>query len=98
MQAQDYIFVRAFVPFIASILVKAWKESDVSSDIDLILGGMAALNDEIAWFKKEALKWGVALNSVVPHKANVDYCRYCSILSIVLITYPILISVPCATS
>ncbi|CAA3012118.1 probable bifunctional TENA-E protein [Olea europaea var. sylvestris] len=74
--AQDYIFVRAFVPFIASILVKAWKESDVSSDIDLILSGMAALNDEIAWFKKEALKWGVALNSVVPHKANVDYCRF----------------------
>ncbi|CAA2976418.1 probable bifunctional TENA-E [Olea europaea subsp. europaea] len=76
MQAQDYLFVRAFVPFIASILLKAWKESDDSSDIDLILGGMAALNDEIAWFKKEALKWGVALNSVVPHKANVDYCRF----------------------
>ncbi|CAI9765821.1 unnamed protein product [Fraxinus pennsylvanica] len=74
--AQDYIFVRAFVPFVASILVKAWKETDDSSDIDLILGGMAALNDEIEWFKKEASKWGVALNSVVPHKANVDYCRF----------------------
>ncbi|KAL2464223.1 Bifunctional TENA-E protein [Forsythia ovata] len=74
--AQDYIFVRAFVPFVASILLKAWKESDDSSDMDLILSGMAALNDEIAWFKSEASKWGVALHSVVPHKANLDYCRF----------------------
>ncbi|KAG8372884.1 hypothetical protein BUALT_Bualt12G0113600 [Buddleja alternifolia] len=73
---QDYIFVRAFVPFLASVLLKAWKESDDSSDVDVILGGLAALNDEIAWFKKEASKWGVALDSVVPQKSNLDYCRF----------------------
>ncbi|KAG8372893.1 hypothetical protein BUALT_Bualt12G0114500 [Buddleja alternifolia] len=67
---QDFIFVRAFVPFLASVLLKAWKESDDSSDVDVILGGFAALNDEIAWFKEEASKWGVALES------NLDYCRF----------------------
>ncbi|KAL0367794.1 UNVERIFIED_CONTAM: putative bifunctional TENA-E protein [Sesamum radiatum] len=73
---QDYIFVRAFVPFVASLLLKAWKESDDNSDVDVILGSMADLNDEIAWFKKEASKWGVALNSVVPQRTNLDYCRF----------------------
>ncbi|PIN23234.1 hypothetical protein CDL12_04000 [Handroanthus impetiginosus] len=73
---QDYIFVRAFIPFVASVLLKAWKESDDSTDIDVILGGMAALNDEIEWFKKEASKWGVDLPSVVPQQPNLDYCRF----------------------
>ncbi|KAK6122585.1 hypothetical protein DH2020_043668 [Rehmannia glutinosa] len=72
---QDYIFVRAFVPFVASVLLKAWKESDDNADIDVILGGVAALNDEIAWFKTEASKWGVALE-VVPQQINLNYCRF----------------------
>ena len=76
IQGQDYIFVRAFVPFVASVLLKAWKESDESSDMEVILGGMAALNDELAWFKKEASKRGVSLSDIVPHKANICYCRY----------------------
>ncbi|KAK9288217.1 hypothetical protein L1049_016666 [Liquidambar formosana] len=73
---QDYIFVRAFVPFVASVLLKAWKESDDHSDMEVILGGMAALNDEITWFKNEASKWGVPLSNVVPQRANQDYCRF----------------------
>ncbi|GAB2233280.1 hypothetical protein Droror1_Dr00002499 [Drosera rotundifolia] len=73
---QDYIFVRAFVPFVAGVLVKAWKESDDQSDIEVILGGLAALNDELAWFKKEASKWDVQLSSIAPQKANLDYCRF----------------------
>lgn len=76
MQGQDYIFVRAFVPFVASLLLKAWKESDDDSDIEVILGGVAALNDEISWFKREASKWNVLLSSIVPQKANLEYCRY----------------------
>lgn len=76
MQGQDYIFVRAFVPFSASVLLKACKESDNSSDMEVILGGMASLNDEIAWFKKEASKWGLELSTIVPQKVNQDYCRY----------------------
>lgn len=75
MQAQDYIFVRAFVPFLASVLIKAWKESDDSSDIEVILGGLASLEDEIAWFKREASKWDVSLSDVAPQKANINYCR-----------------------
>lgn len=76
MQAQDYLFVRAFVPFVASVLIKGWKESDDNSDIDVILAGMAALNDEIAWFKKEASKWNVTLDGVEAQKINLDYCKY----------------------
>ena len=78
MQGQDYIFVRAFVSFVASVLIKAWKESDDSGgdDMEFLLGGMAALNDEIQWFKNEASKWGVQLSDIVPQKANKDYCRY----------------------
>ena len=75
-QGQDYIFVRAFVPFVASVVIKAWKESDDSSDMEVILSGMASLNDEIAWFKSEAAKWGVQLSDIVPQKANQAYCRY----------------------
>lgn len=76
MQGQDYVFVRAFVSFVASVLIKAWKESDDSGgDMEVVLGGMAALNDEVQWFKKEASKWGVELSDVVPQKANQDYCR-----------------------
>lgn len=49
---------------------------DDNADVDVILGGIAALNDEIAWFKGEASKWGVALHSIVPQQTNLDYCRY----------------------
>lgn len=75
--SQDYIFVRAFVPFVASLVVKAWKKSDDSSgDVEVILSGLAALNDEIDWFKKQASKWGVDLSVVVPQKPTQDYCRF----------------------
>lgn len=77
MQGQDYLFVRAFIPFVASVLIKAWKESDNSStDMEVILSGMASLNEEISWFKSETPKWGVQLSDIVPQKANQDYCRY----------------------
>ncbi|KAF4375896.1 hypothetical protein F8388_004986 [Cannabis sativa] len=67
----DYIFVRAFVPFVASLIVKAWKESDDRSDMKVRLGGMDPMNDEREWFKKEAFKWGVQLfHPLLPHKPN----------------------------
>ncbi|KAM5568784.1 putative bifunctional TENA-E protein [Rosa sericea] len=75
--SQDYIFVRAFVPFVASLVVKAWKKSDDShGDVEVILSGLAALNDEIDWFKKQASKWGVDLSVVAPQKPTQDYCRF----------------------
>ncbi|KAL5065513.1 hypothetical protein RYX36_027250 [Vicia faba] len=73
--AQDYLFVREFVPFVASVLIKACKESDVSDDVEVMLGGIASLNDELSWFKKEAKKWDIQLSEVVPQKENKDYCR-----------------------
>ena len=85
MQGQDYIFVRAFVPFIASLLVKAWKEGDDEANVDIILSGIATLNDEVSWFKREASKWGVSLDSIVPQQANLVYCRYCIISHIIVI-------------
>ncbi|KMZ56106.1 Seed maturation protein PM36 [Zostera marina] len=77
---QDYIFVREFVIFTANLLVKASNDKSMSSndnknDIDAILGGMASLNDEVLWFKREASKWGISLFNVAPLKANQDYCR-----------------------
>lgn len=77
LQGQDYIFVRdQFVPFTASVLIKASKTLDDSNDMEFILGGLASLNDEIAWFRQEASKWDVALSNIIVHKANQSYCRY----------------------
>lgn len=77
MQGQDYIiFIRGLVPFMANVLLKAWKESDDKSDMEILLNFMAFANDENARFKKEASKWSVSLTSVVPQKANLDYCRH----------------------
>ncbi|XP_030527910.1 probable bifunctional TENA-E protein [Rhodamnia argentea] len=73
---QDYLFVRAFVPFVSSVLLKACWESDDNSDMEVLLSSLAALNDEIAWFKKEASKWGVVLASIAPQRVNKDYCRF----------------------
>ena len=75
LQGQDYIFVRKFVPFVASVLLKACKQSDDPSDMEVILGGVASLNDELSWFKKEASKWDVHLFSTAPQQTNTEYCR-----------------------
>lgn len=64
-------------PFAASVLLKAWKESEYSSDVEVILAGLAYLNDEISWLKEEVPKWHVSLTSVVvDHKPILDYFRY----------------------
>ncbi|KAI3687658.1 hypothetical protein L1987_81358 [Smallanthus sonchifolius] len=89
---QDYIFVRSFVPFVASTLVKLCKESSNESDMEVILGGMASLNDEINWFKKQASKYHVSLTSVVPQNANVKYCRFLESLTSSEIEYPVAIT------
>ncbi|GAV70866.1 TENA_THI-4 domain-containing protein [Cephalotus follicularis] len=74
---QDYLFVRALVPFVASVLIKAWNDSDDSNtDVEVILSGLASLKDEISWFQNEASNWGVQLSHIVAHKATGDYCRF----------------------
>lgn len=72
---QDYMFVREFVAFVASVLLKCCKQSE-SSDMEIILGGLASISDELSWFKNEAAKWSVDLAAVSPHKSNIEYCRF----------------------
>ncbi|QCE16743.1 heme oxygenase-like [Vigna unguiculata] len=43
--AQDYLFVRDFVPFVANVLIKAWKESNASGDMEVILRVIVSLKD-----------------------------------------------------
>ena len=43
---QDFYFVREFARFGAALLAKAPHEA-----FDLLLGGMAALQDELRWFQ-----------------------------------------------
>ncbi|XP_019056756.1 PREDICTED: bifunctional TENA-E protein [Tarenaya hassleriana] len=76
LQGQDYLFVREFVPFVANALIRAGRESGESSDMEVVLGGLSALNDEIDWFKSEGSKWGVDFSTVLPQKTNQDYCRF----------------------
>ncbi|WOH15859.1 hypothetical protein DCAR_0935405 [Daucus carota subsp. sativus] len=73
---QNIIVFRALVPFVASVLVKAWKESDDKSDVDMLLNIMASMNHENSCFKEEASKWRVSLTSVVPEKAILEYCSF----------------------
>nr|AGM20687.1 PM36 [Populus tomentosa] len=84
---QDYIFVREFVPFAASVLLKASKNSDDNSDMEVILSGLASLSDEISWFKQEAAKWDVPLSDVVVHKSNQNYCRFLESLMLPAVEY-----------
>ncbi|KAL5983550.1 hypothetical protein ACLOJK_017637 [Asimina triloba] len=90
---QDYLFVREFVPFVASVLLKASKESDDGSDVEVILGGVASLHDEISWFKKEASKWDVKLLGVAPQTPNKDYCRFLESISSSEVEYTVAITV-----
>ena len=77
IQSQDYLFVREFVAFEASVLLKCCKQD--SSDMEIILGGVASLSDELSWFKNEAAKWGIDLASVSPLKSNMEYHRFISV-------------------
>ncbi|KAL4202875.1 hypothetical protein AMTRI_Chr02g265720 [Amborella trichopoda] len=89
---QDYLFVRQFIPFVASILIKSWKEAVDNSDMDLILSGLASLNDEISWFKKEASKWDIVLSDIIPQESNQDYSRFLESLTNSEIDYPVVLT------
>ncbi|KMT06279.1 hypothetical protein BVRB_7g162040 [Beta vulgaris subsp. vulgaris] len=72
--------------------LKACKESDDESDIEVILAGLASLNDEIQWFKKEAAKWDVQLNAVTPQKTNQNYYRFIESLMQLEVNYTVAIT------
>jgi len=87
---QDYIFVREFVRFLASVLLKAPKDS-ANEDIDLILGGLVALDQELSWFRKEASSWEVDFLNTNPQKANNEYCRFLESLMQPEVEYAVII-------
>ncbi|CAE5967565.1 unnamed protein product [Arabidopsis arenosa] len=89
---QDYLFVRGFVPFVASVLIRACKDSGESSDMEVVLGGLASLNDEIEWFKREGSKWDVDFSTVVPQNANQDYRRFLEALMSNEVKYPVIMT------
>lgn len=72
---QDYHFVREFVRFVASVLLKV-PQNAPEHDVDVILGGITALEGEIAWFRKEANFWQVFLEKVTLLEPNKDYCNF----------------------
>ncbi|OIT38016.1 PREDICTED: probable bifunctional TENA-E protein [Nicotiana attenuata] len=75
---REYVFVKtALAPFAASVLLKAWKESEYSSDVEVMLAELTYLNDKISWLKEEAPKWHISLTSVVvDHNPILDYFRF----------------------
>lgn len=73
--AQDYFFVRSFVRFAANVLVKLPRDAD-EADVDTLLGGICALEQEISWFRSEGSRWGVQFNNVALQEANTNYCRF----------------------
>ncbi|EEF43072.1 probable bifunctional TENA-E protein [Ricinus communis] len=89
---QDYIFVRQFTPFVASVLIKASKKSDDENDMEVVLGGLASLDEEIDWFKSEASKWDVPLSNIAVHKTNQKYCRFLESLMLPEVEYAVAIT------
>uniref|UniRef100_A0A0D9Z671 Thiaminase-2/PQQC domain-containing protein n=1 Tax=Oryza glumipatula TaxID=40148 RepID=A0A0D9Z671_9ORYZ len=67
------------------------RQSD-GSDMEIILGGLASLSDELSWFKKEAEKWSVNLAEVSPLKSNTEYCRFLQSFSEPEISYVVAIT------
>ncbi|KAL5209131.1 hypothetical protein ABZP36_004754 [Zizania latifolia] len=59
------------------------------SDMEIILGGLASLSDELSWFKKETDKWSVDLAAVSPLKSNMEYCRFLQSFSEPEISYTV---------
>ncbi|GAB4813804.1 hypothetical protein N2152v2_000850 [Parachlorella kessleri] len=55
---QDYLFVREFVRFAALVLSKAPPEN-----FDVLLGGLGALKDELAWFQDVAKDRNLSLDA-----------------------------------
>lgn len=68
--AQDYLFVCEFTRFVASVV-----ESAPVEDMDLVLGGVVALKDELLWFKEKAAERGIDLDNTAYLPSNTEYCE-----------------------
>lgn len=61
---QDYFYVRGFTPFAGAVLACA-----PDKHLEVLVSGIAALTDEINWFKSTAEKKGIDLANT-GNKAN----------------------------
>ncbi|XP_026410988.1 S-protein homolog 24-like [Papaver somniferum] len=43
--------------------------------MEVILGGITLLSDELTWFKNEASKWDVMLHGIALQEINQNHCR-----------------------
>ncbi|WP_159784787.1 TenA family transcriptional regulator [Sodalinema gerasimenkoae] len=66
---QDYIFVTEFTRFLANGLAAA-----PVSHFDILLGGLNAIQDELAWFRNKAAERGLSLDSP-PQTTCETYCQ-----------------------
>ncbi|NEP19129.1 MAG: TenA family transcriptional regulator [Leptolyngbya sp. SIO4C1] len=67
---QDYLFVVEFTRMAARLLSAA-----PPADFDVILSGLSALKDELAWFREKAAERSLNLNAA-PQPTCEDYCRF----------------------
>ncbi|WP_315788507.1 TenA family transcriptional regulator [Fischerella sp. JS2] len=67
---QDYLFVVEFTRMLAKVLASAPPHH-----FELILGGLAALQDELSWFKKKAAERQLNLNTK-KQPICTKYCEY----------------------
>ncbi|KAI3934722.1 hypothetical protein MKW92_022422 [Papaver armeniacum] len=44
--------------------------------MEVVLGGITSLSDELTWFKNEASKWDIMLQGIAPQKTNQNHCRW----------------------
>lgn len=88
---QDYHFVREFVRFVASVLLKVPRDAP-EQDADVILSGVTALESEISWFRKEANFWQVFLEKVTLLEPNKEYCAFLRELEKAETPYPVAVA------
>ncbi len=67
---QDYLFVVEFTRFVARVLANSPPQH-----FDVILGGLAALKDELNWFKAKAIERNLTIE-IKQLDVCSQYCKY----------------------
>ncbi|BBN17168.1 formylaminopyrimidine deformylase / aminopyrimidine aminohydrolase [Marchantia polymorpha subsp. ruderalis] len=88
---QDYLFVKEFCRFAASVVVKA-PESIGDEDLDILMGGLSALQAELLWFRSQSVQWNTKFEGLLKHSVTEGYCRLLKSLAGPDIEYPVIIS------
>ncbi|KAG2437496.1 hypothetical protein HXX76_006145 [Chlamydomonas incerta] len=68
---QDYFYVRSFVRLTAATMLAA-----PDGHLDVLVGGMAALQAELAWFKAKAAERGLTLEGTALQPAAAAYIEW----------------------